>query len=258
MAGGGGAGFSYVDCWTCECHNCRERSYWRGEVSVGRLIEPIIGGGPRAHPDMPEEVRKDYEEARTIVMQSPRGACALLRLAVQKLCKELGEPGENINVDIASFVQKGLSVDVQQALDTLRVIGNNAVHTGEMDLTDGTETASALFELLNFIVEDQISQPKKRAESSRSCPRKPSPRSKSATARNPSRADGRRKRPCPRGRDWASSGVHGDERIAELFGRSRVLRCAGQARHPRVRPRSGARQPGASTAAGRRTRRRAP
>jgi hypothetical protein len=113
---------------------------------------------------MPEEVRKDYEEARTIVAQSPRGACALLRLAVQKLCAELGEPGRNINDDIATLVRKGLSVEVQQALDTLRVIGNNAVHPGEMDLTDDTETASALFELLNFIVEDRIAQPKKRAE----------------------------------------------------------------------------------------------
>lgn len=152
-----------TDCWRCDCQNCWKYSYWRGEDLEGRLIDPVLGGGPRPHVDMPEDARNDFEEARTIVMQSPRGACALLRLAVQKLCAELGEPGKNINDDIASLVANGLSVEVQQALDSLRVIGNNAVHPGEMDLTDDPETASALFELLNFIVDDRISQPKKRA-----------------------------------------------------------------------------------------------
>ena len=31
-----------------------------------------------------------------------------------------------------------------------------------MDLTDDTDTATALFSLVNFIVEDRIAQPKKR------------------------------------------------------------------------------------------------
>ena len=100
--------------------------------------------------------------ARLIVGLSPRGSCALLRLAVQKLCGELGESGENIDKDIANLVDRGLDIEVQQALDSLRVIGNNAVHPGEMDLTDDTETATALFSLLNFIVEHRIAQPKKR------------------------------------------------------------------------------------------------
>lgn len=42
------------------------------------------------------------------------------------------------------------------------MIGNNAVHPGEMDLTDDTETASALFSLLNFVVEEMIAKPKRR------------------------------------------------------------------------------------------------
>ena len=144
----------------CTCRNCHGKSLWN--VNEERCVDPVIGGGPRPHVEMPEDVKADYEEARRIVGQSPRGASALLRLAVQKLCKDLGENGENINEDIKSLVQKGLPEEVQEAMDSLRVIGNNAVHPGEMDLTDDTETASALFNLLNFVVEEMIAKPKRR------------------------------------------------------------------------------------------------
>jgi len=150
----------YVGYSHCTCSNCQGISIWNDQEE--RCVDPVIGGGPRPHIEMPEDVKADYEEARRIVGQSPRGACALLRLGVQKLCKDLGETGKNINDDIKSLVQKGLPEEVQQAMDSLRVIGNNAVHPGEMDLTDDTETASALFNLLNFVVEEMIAKPKRR------------------------------------------------------------------------------------------------
>lgn len=107
-----------------------------------------------------EEIAADYNEARSIVAISPRGTCALLRLGVQKLCAALGEPGENINTDIASLVKRGLLPQVQQALDSLRVIGNSAVHPGKIDLKDDQATALRLFEAMNLIVEQMISGPK--------------------------------------------------------------------------------------------------
>ncbi|MFG0456502.1 hypothetical protein [Shewanella mangrovisoli] len=54
-----------------------------------------------------------------------------------------------------------MPVEVQQALDYCRVVGNNAVHPGEIDLNDNPEIANSLFEMINFIVEVRISQPKK-------------------------------------------------------------------------------------------------
>jgi len=84
----------------------------------------------------------------------------LLRLVIQKVCKDLNEPGENINADIASLVRRGLPSGVQKALDAVRVIGNNAVHPGQIDLSDDMATATSLFGLVNFIVEKMISEPK--------------------------------------------------------------------------------------------------
>jgi hypothetical protein len=110
---------------------------------------------------MPEEVLADFNEAREIVALSPRGAAALLRLCIQKICKNLGGEGKNINSDIGFLVGKGLSVEVQRALDVVRVIGNNAVHPGELDLDDNVQIATSLFHLVNLIVDKMISEPKR-------------------------------------------------------------------------------------------------
>lgn len=115
---------------------------------------------PQPSHDMPEEVANDYNEARAIFGNSPRSSAALLRLALQKLCKFLGEPGANLNADIGTLVEKrGLSREIQQALDIIRVIGNNAVHPGEIDLHEEKETVLKLFEIINFIVNQMITQP---------------------------------------------------------------------------------------------------
>lgn len=110
--------------------------------------------------EMSDAVKKLYLEAASIYTKSPRGAAALLRLSIQILCKELGEAGENINKDIANLVKKGLPEIVQKSLDSLRVIGNDAVHPGQID-TDDHKTVEQLFTLTNVIIEYMIALPKK-------------------------------------------------------------------------------------------------
>lgn len=110
---------------------------------------------------MPREILQEYEEAAAILPGSPRGAAALLRLAVQKLLPILGAKKRDINDQIGELVANGLiSSRVQVSLDALRVIGNEAVHPGTIDLKDDVETAMGLFRLLNFIIEKAISDPK--------------------------------------------------------------------------------------------------
>lgn len=142
------------------CYNCKDIAIWIHE----RLVYPQRGEAQPANPDMPDDIRRDYDEASTILDLSPRGAAALIRLAIQKLCKELGQPGKNINDDIGALVQGGLDPRVQQALDAVRVIGNSAVHPGQIDLRDDRATAETLFKLLNLIVDKVISEPKHVAE----------------------------------------------------------------------------------------------
>lgn len=145
-----------MNCNVSRCYNCDRISVW----VYNNLMYPVVGSVVAPNPDMSEDIRRDYEEAGAILSQSPRGAAALLRLAIQKLCKELGQPGENINADIKALVAAGLDKRVQQALDAVRVIGNSAVHPGKIDIRDDRATAESLFRLINLIVDKTISEPK--------------------------------------------------------------------------------------------------
>jgi hypothetical protein len=82
----------------------------------------------------------------------------LLRLALQKPCIHLGAKGRNINDDIGALVEKGQDKKIQQSLDIVRVVGNNAVHPGQLDILDDRATAETLFRLSNSIVDKMISE----------------------------------------------------------------------------------------------------
>ncbi len=145
---------NYIKVGTCQ--HCRHNTLW----IQNDMVFPSTGNVQFPNPEMPEPVKKIYLEAASIQMKSPRGATALLRLAIQLLCKELGEGGNNINNDISNLVKKGLPEIVQQSLDIVRVTGNDAVHPGQID-TDNIETSNQLFNLINVIVEYMIALPKK-------------------------------------------------------------------------------------------------
>ncbi|MFT6419975.1 MAG: hypothetical protein ACJAWP_000510 [Porticoccus sp.] len=138
------------------CDNCEKYAIWVDQ----NLVFPIKLPGITPNPDLSDDIKADFDEARRILNDSPRGAAALLRLAVQKICIELGKKGKNINGDIAELVKEGLPPKIQQALDVVRVVGNNAVHPGSLDMKDNIETANKLFALVNLIAEVMISQPK--------------------------------------------------------------------------------------------------
>ena len=136
------------------CSRCQNPTFWLDE----KIIYPPTRMSPPANSDLPDNVREVYEEAAAIASQSPRSACALLRLAIEMLLKHLGEGGP-INAMIKNLVDKGLDKRIQKSLDIVRVTGNNAVHPGEIKFNDSTNVSS-LFVLVNFIANDLITRPK--------------------------------------------------------------------------------------------------
>lgn len=137
------------------CHCCKGKVIWNDEKYIYpeyRFFEPCE--------DMPDSVKALFNEASSIYIKSPRAACGLLRLAVERLCNELGETGK-IDTMIGNLVKKGLPTKVQQALDVVRVIGNKAVHPGQISFdVDDKATAETLMKLLNIITEHLITEPK--------------------------------------------------------------------------------------------------
>jgi hypothetical protein len=153
---GGGSEISIDDFDVSVCYRCKEVALWKEE----QMIFPALAVVMLASEDMPVEVKKYYDEARAIFHQSPRGAAALLRLAIQKLMVELGEKGDDLNTAIGNLVKKGLSERIQKSLDIVRVIGNNAVHPGQIVIEDNTQVAMSLFKITNLIVDDIITKSK--------------------------------------------------------------------------------------------------
>jgi len=145
------------------CERCGRINLWvRSEIDPNTyvLIYPSRFAGARPHPDTPDRVMAVYEEARAVASRSPRSAAGLLRLALQMLVDELVEGSAKLDTKIGTLVSRGLDPAVQKAMDVLRVVGNNAVHPGQIQIDEDPELVPALFGLLNLVVEQMIARPK--------------------------------------------------------------------------------------------------
>lgn len=140
-----------------KCNSCDEICVWVD----GNLVHPLKHSIEDPKELMPQEVKSLYNEARDVFTYSPRASVALLRLALEELLPFLGTEKAKINVMISDLSRKGkLKEEVKNAMDVLRIIGNNAVHGGVIELSnleeDPQRTAKALFKLLNYIVVETL------------------------------------------------------------------------------------------------------
>lgn len=143
------------------CTACQKINVWIKNLDDEKMVYPKPRLTPPPNEDLPDDIKKDYEEASLILQDSPRAACALLRLALQKIMIHLGE-GKNLNKAIESLIDKDkINENLQKALDCIRVVGNNAVHPNEINIENNGKIARALFYIINFIAEKILTDKKR-------------------------------------------------------------------------------------------------
>lgn len=155
------------DLFVSLCASCRWCTVWRApnaNVDDSSILWPRTRGGIGPHAEMPEAARAVYEEARAVAELSPRASVALLRLALDVLLREVvdGAGAKPLDAVIGLAVKQGLTPAVWAAMESLRVIGNDAVHPKQLvlDETDEPAKITALCRLLNLIVEQLVSAPR--------------------------------------------------------------------------------------------------
>jgi hypothetical protein len=124
------------------CHSCNGFALWVGD----RLVFPYNVE------NTPDLIQEDFEEAATILNQSPRGATALMRVCIQKLMPLLKQDGKYLNDYISSLVRKALELEIQQSMEVLQVLRKSPVQLTEFNSQEDKETALRFFDSVKAIL----------------------------------------------------------------------------------------------------------
>lgn len=151
-------GGTAVECCKAACFNCNNWSIWINK----KIVYPLSVTSPISNINMPENVKKTYNEARKIVQFSPRASAALLRFALEELTIHLGENNGTLYERIVNLEKCGLNEKIIKSLHIVRITANEGgAHPGQIDLKDNERIVNKLFDLINFIVEKTITDNQK-------------------------------------------------------------------------------------------------
>lgn len=146
------------------CHSCFRAALWivESEGATGKLVYPVIQDAPPPNPDMSPKVKGYYKEAAAIKRESPRAAAAVLRLALEQMCDDVcgkeATKGKTLQQKIDLLVADGLPRRLIQSMDTVRILGNDAVHPTAVQEEEDEVTVEKLFLLVNFIADKLITE----------------------------------------------------------------------------------------------------
>ena len=146
-----------------QCDNCGGICLWLGAVQ----IYPDKASVEPPNKDLPPDIKKLYDEAASILNKSPRASAALLRVALERLCKEKGNKNSSLDKNIKLLrEQKMIPETLVQAMTAIRLVGNDAAHSDpskidfDVDDDESSAVAEKLFRMINIIADRLITNEK--------------------------------------------------------------------------------------------------
>lgn len=128
---GSGYEYSSFDVFSLRCNNssCKRISVVAFNKGSNTQIDLIPKVAMHHYPDyIPEQIRRDYEEANRIMDGSPKAAATLLRRCLQGMIHDYwGIYEKNLNAEISSLKDK-VTASQWKAIDGLRKMGNIGAH----------------------------------------------------------------------------------------------------------------------------------
>ncbi len=148
--------------WIAQCQACGKLSIW----IAGRRVWPPGSGGQAANTDMPDDAKVMYREAQQVSGISPRAGAALARRALEVVLEnaEGWDKKKTLDKNIEAARQRGLPQEIIDAMDIVRVTGNEALHGGKIAFDDpeenGSERTATLLWLINIVATELYSKPR--------------------------------------------------------------------------------------------------
>ena len=141
-----------------ECAGCKQISIWVNK----KMVYPLTPSAPNPSDDMPDSVKKVYEEARLVEPYSKRAAMVLLRVSLEKLMENQEIEGKTLHEKIKNLAKKGVTDEAIRWLLAVKHLGNEAAHIGDIEPNDEevVKNVSKMFTTINLVVTIVITQKK--------------------------------------------------------------------------------------------------
>lgn len=142
-------------CPVCENHTVLVKGYGKEYQNIDTILLPTSSA--KRYPDyIPIQIRKDYEEAYSIVKLSPKASATLSRRCLQGMIHDFwGIKGKNLNAEITALKDK-VKPEEWKVMDSLRKLGNIGAHM-EKDINlivdIDSDEAEKLLKLIEHLIE---------------------------------------------------------------------------------------------------------